>query len=976
ASSGAEPLPHSRTDALTHSSYPPGVYPLSFAQQRLWLLMQLGTSVAYNMSLPMRFTGALDDWALERALDEIVRRHATLRTRIEERGGEPVQVVGPARPLRLRAEDVRLQDGESVDDALRRMAEEEAARPFAAEGPFLRVRLLRAEDDDHVLLWTIHHLMADGWSLGIFQDELLTLYRAFASETEADLAPLPEQYGEHALRQRQELSGGALDALVEWWRERLAGAPALLELPTDRPRPPHPSGAGASFWFDLAEGTAERVGRVARERGATPFMVLLAAFQALLSRWSGQDDVVVGTPIANRTRPELEPIIGFFANTLAIRGDLSGAPSFDALLARVREATLGAYEHQDVPFERLVEELNPERSLSHTPVFQVMFALQNAPQAEGGAPLEGLELSGLPRARETAQFDLSLSLHERDGGLAARLEYATDLFGAPLMERFAEQFVRLLDAALDDPARPVAALPLLDVDKVAEVLALGRGPDRPDPLPAVHAGFRAQAARTPDAVAVSFEGREVGYGELDAWSDRLSRVLRARGVGPEARVAICLERSVEMVVALLAVLKAGGAYVPVDPGYPAERIAYVLGDCDPALMITVAALRGRVPSGVPVLSLDEDAESIDRESSEPLADSADPRNAAYIIYTSGSTGRPKGVAVPHRALANFTEWTVDRLGVGPDDRLLQKLPFMFDAAGMEFWPALVSGARLMMAIPGGERDPAYMVRVLVEERITVVHGVPAQMRALAEEPGLEGATALRIVGTGGEAMPAALVPRLRERLPSIDLVNLYGPTETCVVSTLHFVGDEGDGGAAGGVPIGTAIDNTRLYVLDRSLRPTPRGVPGELFIAGTGLARGYFGQPGMTADRFVPDPFATETGARMYRTGDRVRWLESAEVDPSPGSARTDAPTHSRTAVLDYLGRVDDQVKVRGFRIELGEIEAVLAAHPAVAAAAVIVADGARLAAYAAVHAGAAVTVAELRAHCAARLPEYMVPQS
>ncbi|HEX2208939.1 MAG TPA: amino acid adenylation domain-containing protein, partial [Longimicrobium sp.] len=949
ASSG---LAHSRTDALTY--YPPGVYPLSFAQRRLWLLMQLGANAAYNLASALRMRGALDEWALERALDEIVRRHETLRTRIEERDGEPVQVVGPARPLRLRAEDVRTADGESVDNALRRMAEEEAARPFAAAGPLLRVRLLRAADGDHVLLWTIHHLMADGWSLGVFQDELLSLYRAFATEAEPALKPLPVQYGEHALRQRRELSGGALDELLAWWRERLAGAPALLELPADRPRPAQPGNAGASFWFGFPEGTAERVARVARERGATPFMVLLAAFQALLSRWSGQDDVVVGTPIANRTRPELERVIGFFANTLALRGDLSGAPSFDALLARVREATLGAYEHQDVPFERLVEELNPERSLGHSPVFQVTFALQNTPGAEGGAELPGLELEGLPRARETAQFDLTLAVHETPDGLAARLEYATDLFERPSVERFAEQFVRLLAGALDDRSRPVAALPLLDDEARAEVLALGRGPDDPHPPRPVHVGFREQAARTPDAVSVSFGAHALTYRELDAWSDRLSRVLRARGAGPEARVAVCLERSVEMVVALLAVLKAGGAYVPIDPAYPAERIAFVLEDSRPALIVTTSALRDRIPPAADALAMDDDAASVDGEPAQPLADSVHPQNTAYVIYTSGSTGRPKGVAVPHRALANHMAWMRGRFPLGADGSVLQKTPFGFDASVWEFWAPLLEGARLVMAAPGGERDPAYLVRALAEEGITTLQVVPSLLAALVDEPGLQGCTALRRVFAGGEALPAALVRRLRDRL-DVEAVNLYGPTEACIDASFHVADG---GGAFPGEPIGRPVNNTRLYLVDAGLRLLPRGLAGELCIGGAGVASGYPGRPALTAERFVPDPFAPEPGARMYRTGDRARW-------------RNDG-------ALEYHGRTDLQVKVRGFRIEPGEIEAALRQHPNVSGAVVAAMGegaGARLVAYLAPRAGSSVPAsAELRERLSRSMPEYMIP--
>jgi amino acid adenylation domain-containing protein len=953
-------LTHSRTHALTHSPtdalphFPPGVYPLSFAQQRLWLLMQLGTNTALNLASAARMRGALDDWALERALDEIVRRHQTLRTKIETRDGEPVQVASPPRPLRLRAEDVRPADGESIDDALRRMTEEEAVRPFAVEGPFLRVRLLRAADDDHVLLWTIHHLMADGWSLGIFQDELLTLYRAFATETEPALAPLEMQYGEHALHQRHELSGGALDELVGWWKERLAGAPGLLELPTDRPRPAQPSGAGASFWFGFDDGTAVRVDRVAREHGATPFMVLLAVFQALLARWSGQDDVVVGTPIANRTRPELEPVIGFFANTLAIRGDLSGAPAFDALLARVREATLGAYEHQDVPFERLVEELNPERSLSHSPVFQVMFALQNAPKAEGGEELAGLELSGVPRARETTQFDLFLSVHDTAEGLAARLEYATDLFGAASMEHFAEQFIALLEGALDDPAAPVAALPILGDEERARLLRAFSGPAADVPALPLHALVEAQAARTPDDVALVFGDARVTYAELDARANRLAHHLRGLGAGPEARVGICLMRSAETVVAILAVLKAGAAYLPLDPAYPADRLAYMLEDSGAPMLVTQSSLRGLLPAdGVRIVSVDEEAAAIAARPADRPEAGVDADNVAYVIYTSGSTGRPKGVVVTHGTAAAFLAGMDDRVGGPVPGTWLAVTRISFDIHVLELLWTLARGFRVVVQ---PEVDQVRAGESLAEQirrhEVTHLQCTPVLAGMLIAESGAESLRGLHRVLLGGEALTPALAAQITAVVPG-GLVNLYGPTETTVWCTTHEVA--ADAGAT--IPIGRPIANTRTYVLDDGLRSRAHGVPGELYVAGAGVTRGYLHRPALTAERFVPDPFSSRPGARMYRTGDL-------------GRLRSDG-------ALEFRGRVDFQVKVRGFRIELGEIEAVLLRHPSVADAVVLARQdegGARLAAYVTGRDGAAPDVRELRDVVSRALPDYMVP--
>jgi amino acid adenylation domain-containing protein len=954
ASSSPEPLPHSRTDALTHS-YPPGVYPLSFAQQRLWLLMQLGTSVAYNMSLPMRFTGALDDWALERALDEIVRRHEALRTRIEVRDEEPVQVVQPPRPLRLRAEDVRPEGDESVDDALGRMAAEEAARPFAPEGPFLRARLLRARDEDHVLLWSTHHMVSDGWSLGVFQTELALLYRSFVSGEPSPLPPLAVQYGQHALEQRRALSGTALDELAGWWKDQLAGAPALLELPTDRPRPPEPSGEGSSFWFGFPEGTAERVTKLARSRGATPFMVLMAAFQALLSRWSGQDDVVVGTPIANRTRTELEGLIGFFANTLAIRGDVSGDPPFVSLVERVRDATLGAYEHQDIPFERLVEELNPERSLSHSPVFQVMLVLQNTPGGEAGDP-DGLVISGMPREREAAKYDLTLNVMDHGGQLAGLVEYALDLFDAATMERLVTAFVVLLDAALDGPQTTVSALPLMEDEARAALLEASAGPSAPLPDLPLHGMFEAQAARTPDATALRFGTERLTYSELDARANRLAHLLRARGIGPDQPVAVLMERSVEMVVALYGILKAGAAYVPVDPEYPGDRVAYMLEDSAAALVLTQERWMdslGGSGDAADAIALDLpgvlDAFPADRVDD---AHAAGTERLAYVIYTSGSTGRPKGAMNAHRGVVNRIAWMQDAFGLTAEDAVLQKTPFSFDVSVWEFFWPLAVGARLVIAPPGAHRDPVVLNGLIQREGITTLHFVPSMLRAWLDGADASDCTSLRLVMSSGEALPADLVTRFFHALPSGQLHNLYGPTEAAVDVTHWPCTPE----VRGSVPIGRPIANTRMYVLDARGEPAPVGVPGELWIAGIQVGRGYWRRAGLTAERFVPDPFAPDAGARMYRTGDRARWLADGN--------------------LEYLGRTDFQVKVRGFRIEPGEIEAELAALPGVRQAVVDARTGpggARLVAWIAAE-GAQPAPAELRAGLLRSLPDHMVP--
>ena len=936
-----------------------GVYPLSFAQQRLWLLGQIEPTVAYNLPTAIRFRGALDVWALERALEEIVRRHEVLRTRFELRGDEPVQVVLPHRPLRLRVEDV-VESEADRDNALRTIADEEGARPFPLAGPFLRIRLLRAASDDHVLLWTTHHVVSDGWSLGVLHGELTALYRAFSREEPSPLPPLPMQYGEHALAQRRALSGAALERQAAWWKERLAGAPSLLELPTDRPRPAIQSGRGASHAFALAPALGEAVHTVARANGATPFMVLLAAFDALLARWSGQDDVVVGTPIANRTRPQVEPLIGFFANTLAIRADLSGDPTFAALLARVRETTLGAYDHQDLPFEKLVEELQPRRSLAHTPVFQVMFIHQSVPSTtDEGARLDGLSIGWLPREREGAKFDLTLSLVESGGRYFGTVEYASDLFDGDTAARLTEQYTKLLESATDHPETPVSRLSILTDEERERVVDAWNQTTVDVPRGVrVHELFEAQARRTPEAVALTFDGRSMTYADLDRASSRVARRLRALGVGIESRVGVCVERGPGLVAALLGAWKAGGAYVPLDPSYPRDRLAYMVEDAGLTALVTEDRLREILPdSAVPVLLIDaisEDAEdSIDADASADSVDSIDSpasdATLAYVIYTSGSTGRPKGVMVPHATVVNFLASMREAPGLTPDDALLAVTTASFDISVLEIFLPLTTGARVVLASRDEAADGARLRGLIAASGATVMQATPATWRMLLEAGWLADST-LKLL-CGGEALPRDLANALTSN--GAPLWNLYGPTETTVWSTAERVDADDDGPTS----IGRPIANTRVYVLDAALNPAPSGVPGELFIAGDGVARGYLHRPSLTADRFIPDPFAANAGARMYRTGDRARWRADGR--------------------LEYLGRLDAQVKVRGHRIEPGEVEAALLRHPSVRQAVAVAREDtpgdARLVAYLM---SDDVPPAELRALLRETLPDYMVPSA
>jgi amino acid adenylation domain-containing protein len=934
-----------------------GALPLSFAQERLWFIDRLEPgSTVYNVPVARRMVGALDQAALERALGEVVRRHEVLRTVLREVDGSPVQVIAPFGGFALPVEDLSGLSEADREAAVGRRAGEEARRTFdLSAGPLFRAALLRLGADDHVLLLSMHHVVSDGWSMGVLFRELSALYAAYREGGESPLPQLAVQYADYAVWEREQLEGEVLDRQLAYWKERLAGAPELLELPTDRPRPAVQTYRGANVPVELSQELLERLQALGRSEGATLYMVLLGAFQVLLSKYGGGEDVVVGSPIAGRTRREVEELIGFFVNTLVLRTDLSGDPGFREVLGRVREATLGAYEHQEVPFEKLVAELQPERSLTHSPLFQVMFTLQDGEGREAALP--GLSVSGVQAELGSAKFDLSLGLMVTPGGLRGGLNYSTDLFERATVERMLGHLERVLEQVAADAEVRLSELELLGQAERALVLeewnrtAAGYPADR-----CIHELFEAQAARTPDVVAVRFEEESLTYRELNARANRLAHYLRRRGVGPEVRVGICLERSLEMVVGILAVLKAGGAYVPLDPGYPAERLSYVLDDSAVPLVLVQAAGRGAVPAreGVEVLAVDALAERLAAEPAENPAGGAGPDSLAYVIYTSGSTGRPKGVMNQHGGVVNRLWWMQAEYGIGAADVVLQKTPFSFDVSVWEFFWPLQQGACLVMARPDGHRDPLYLQEVIERRGVTTLHFVPSMLQQFVEtaDPARCG-TLLRVV-CSGEALPPALVRRFHERFPApVQLHNLYGPTEAAVdVSYWPCARD----GAAGVVPIGRPVWNTALYVLDAALRPVPVGTPGELYIGGVQVARGYLNRPELTAERFVSDPFSAEGGARLYRTGDRARW-------------RADG-------AIEYLGRLDFQVKVRGFRIELGEIEAALRQAPGTTDCAVVAREDEtgdrRLVAYVVGKAEAEA----LRAHVRRSLPEYMVPSA
>jgi amino acid adenylation domain-containing protein/non-ribosomal peptide synthase protein (TIGR01720 family) len=941
--------------------------PLSFAQERLWFLdrMQPG-GIAYNIPAALRLGGALDVAALERALGEVVRRHEALRTTFGEVEGAPVQVIARFAGFALPVEDLAPLDSAEREMAVAQRAEEDAARPFDLEaGPLFRASLLRLADDDHVLLLAMHHVVSDGWSMEVLHRELSALYAAFSEGRDAPLPELPVQYADFAAWQREHLAGEVLEAQLAYWRAQLAGAPERLELPADRPRPPAPTFRGDIVPLHLPPEVLERLRALGRGEGATLFMVLLSAFQLLLARYGGSDDVVVGSPIAGRTRREVEGLIGFFANTLVLRTDLGGDPAFREVVRRVRRTTLGAYEHQDVPFEKLVAELRPERSLAHSPLFQVAFTLNTPVDAPPAAsPL--LRVAPADARFAPAKFDLMLGMEAGADGLHGALTYSTDLFERATIERMADHLRRMLEQVAADADARVGALELMAPAERALVVDEWNRTETPYPAEqGIARLFELQVERAPDAVALVHGDATLSYGELNALADRLAAHLAARGVGPEVRVGLCLERGPEVIVGILAILKSGGAYVPLDPAYPAERLAYMRDASGVSVLITRESLRHLLPTdGVEIVSLDGDAARMGAEAARPARLSTGARSLAYVMFTSGSTGTPRPVGVEQASVIRLVRGA-DYVELGPDEVILQASPVSFDAFTFELWGALLNGGRLVL-VPGATPTLQELGETIQRHGVTTAWLTAGLFQLMAQER-LDDLRGVRQLLAGGDVLPVEAVRRVRERFPACRLINGYGPTENTTFTCCFTVPDGWSGGA---VPIGTPIANTRAYVLDGALRPVPVGVPGELYAAGDGVARGYLGRPALTAERFVPDPFSPRPGARMYRTGDHVLLRPIALDEDHPGSAFP----HSRTHALHFLGRLDEQVKVRGFRIEPGEVEAVLATHPGVRAAAVAVREDApgdrRLVAYFTGEADAEA----VRAHLRGLLPEYMVP--
>ncbi|MCY1021696.1 non-ribosomal peptide synthetase [Pyxidicoccus sp. MSG2] len=926
----------------------PGPAPLSFAQQRLWFLEQVQPGEAgYNTVAALRLEGPLDSSALRWSFERLLARHDSLRTVFRQDGGQPVQRVSEAASVQW--EEFERTAAGRAEESIREVAREQARRPFnLSEGPLLRVAVVRC-DGCHGLVVTLHHIVSDGWSIGVLVQELAEFYRAFRRQEPARLPELPLQYPDFAVWQRERLEGAALDALLGWWRERLAGTSGVLELPLDRPRPAVLAARGASCPVVLPRALTAALQELSRREGGSLFMTLLAAFQVLLHRHSGSDDVLVGSPIANRPQPELEGLIGFFANTLVFRARFERGLTFRQLLARTRDEALGAYAHQDLPFERLVEELRPDRSLSRAPLFQVAFSLQQPPVLP---TLDGVRASRVDVEEEVSPFELSLLLHEEEGEVRGSLEYNTALFEPATAARFAARYLTLLEAAAARPDTRVSALPLLTPDERCELARWNDTLGAVSDASTLDALVAAQAEKTPDAPAVSMRGQVLRYAELQARAAGLATEL-ARRCAPGSRVAVCMDRSPEQVVSLLGILRAGCVCVPLDPGSPDERLAGILADAGAVLTLAEPHRAPRLRAlGPAVLEL----EAASAPDSPAVPSRSLPDGAAFVLYTSGSTGRPKGVIVPHRGLVSQMRWMEGAFALGPRDVGLQKGGLGFVPSLCELFAPLCTGGRVVLADPAKSYDARHLMECVVDEGVTLLEVVPSVLELLLREEGIGRCASLRHVFSGGEPLPAALARRLHEALPLARLHNFYGATEVSGSMT-WWPCEPTD---TGQVPVGRAIANAEAYVLDEQLEPLPPGVWGEICVGGPVVSGGYLAAPDTTALKFVPDPFSGRAGARLYRTGDLGRF-------------RADG-------ALEVRGRIDTQVKIRGQRIEPGEIEAVLGRHPSVREVVVMAppAPGSgepRLCAWF-VPQGPRPTSGELRRFLKERLPSYMVPES
>ena len=939
------------------------VSPLSYGQRALWFLYQLAPeSAAYNVSFAARIRSKVNVLALQRAFQALVARHASLRTTFTVRANEPVQEFHGQHEITIEQIDVFGCD----EERLKEQVTAHYHRPFNLEsGPVARLALFTRSKDDHVLLMTVHHIAVDGWSIGLLLDEVYALYLTEMTGAPPSLPPVNTQYADFVHWQTEMLAGPEGQRLRDYWLKQLSGELPILSLPTDRPRPPVQTYQGASCDFNLSESLVQQLRALAKAERTTLYTVILSAFQTLLHRYTGQDDILVGSPTVGRSRTEFQKVVGYFVNPVAMRANLTGSPTFRAFLGQMRQTVLEALSHQDYPFPLLVEQLHVKRDPSRSPVIEAMFNLQKVarlgmaadlltPDSKGSSVMMGgLELVPFIMRQEEGQFDLVVDTLETDSALLGVIKYNTDLFAGPTIARMAGHFRALLEGIVADPDQPLSDLPLLTEAERHQLLVEWNDTQVGYPTDVcLHQLFEAQVERTPDSVAVVFEDRLLTYCELNERANQLAGHLSGLGVKPGVLVGICVERSLEMMIGLLGILKAGGAYVPLDPAYPKERLAFMLADSGASVLVTQQALFETLADHqAQVVCLDSDWPAI---AQSPITNNKlliAPDNLAYVIYTSGSTGKPKGVQIRHQAVVNFLHSMRRQPGLTPEDVLLAVTTLSFDIAGLELFLPLMTGARVVIVSRDTASDGVQLLEALTSSGATVMQATPVTWRLLLEA-GWQAGSKLKAL-CGGEILPRDLAQKLLEQ--GVELWNVYGPTETTIWSTLYQVKE-----ATGSIPVGRPIANTTLYLLDQNRQLVPVGVPGELYIGGDGLARGYLNRPELTAERFVPHPFSDKPGEHLYRTGDLARYLPDGNIE--------------------ILGRIDHQVKVRGFRIELGEIEAALAGHPAVKENVVVVREDTpgdkRLVAYLVSAPEQPPTARELRRYLREQLPDYMVPSA
>ena len=931
---------------VTEQAY---VFPLSFGQQRLWFLHQLEPDLPlYNIPIARRLNGKLDIEALEQSFNGVIRHHEALRTTFQMVDERPAQVVHPTLIVKLPLIDLHRLPPREREAEIEKLMQQEAQLPFdLTRGPLIRAQVLQFGPEEHILLLTVHHIVFDDWSMGIFCRELQTLYNSYQAGISPSLSELPIQYADYAAWER-EWQEKTFETQMVYWKQQLKDAPALLELPVDHPRPPIRTYRGETHPFILSGELSQALSMLSRREEATLFMTLLAAFQILLARYTQQDDSIVGSPIINRSRIETEGLIGFFVNTLVLRTNLTGNPSFRELLKRVRKVALDAYAHCDLPFEKLVDELQTQRDLRYSPLFQVMFALQNASSPD--LELTGLHTSILKTTSGTAKSDLSLTIMTGKE-LIGIIEYSTDLFDKETIVRMAEHFRTLLEGIIADPDQRITDLPLVTARERWQLFVEWNETARNYPeYSCLHQLFERQVEQSPTAIALVCGTQRLTYQEVNERANQLAHYLQHLGVRPEVMVGICMQRSLEMVIGLLGILKAGGGYVPLDPAYPKERLAFILEDMQTPVLLTERQLEQELPAyRAQAIYLDTDWQIIAQHSKENLPNKATAQNTAYVIYTSGSTGKPKGVMIPQQALVNFLLSMSEHLNITEQDTMLATTSLSFDIAGLELYLPLLIGAQIVVASREMVSDGKQLIAAIDSSPNPILQMTPAAWRLLIET-GWQGNQQLRML-CGGEALPLELARTLLAKGAS--LTNLYGPTETTIWSTLHPI-EQSDIS----ISLGQPIANTQLYVLDAAMQPVAVGIPGELYIGGAGLARGYLNRPDLTAERFVPHPYGEAPGARLYRTGDIVRYRSRHTIE--------------------FLGRIDQQVKVRGFRIEPGEIEIVLREHQNIRDAVVIAREDTpgdrRLVAYLVANQEHIPPVADLRSYLGGRLPEYLVP--